>query len=136
DAFLSYSAAISATMRAWIFHTATSSGRMVNHPIGPTGSASEPAVTAALAAAEFASPRAASSGVLLGAVVDSGTSPTKLRIASAIFEAISRREIDFRLFSANMPIHSCPRSLPPQRQRGRSPLAQQISVSTPLSTTA
>src|SRR5882672_1172791 len=82
---------MSATMRAWIFHTASSSGTMVSQPIGPTGNASVPAVAAALAAAALATLRAAASGTGLGAVGELGTSPKKSRIAVATLVAMSPR---------------------------------------------
>lgn len=82
-------AAIFDTICACIFQTVIISGITVSQPIGPGGSESEPAASAALAAAVFAMLRERSAGVRLLVSLEAGILLTKSRIVSASFDTMT-----------------------------------------------
>src|SRR6187549_1100423 len=82
-------AAMSATICAWIFQTAMSSGTKVTQPRGPGGSASVPDAIAALAAAAFATARARAAGVRLLVSAACGIRPMKFTIVAARLFTVS-----------------------------------------------
>src|SRR4249919_2310208 len=94
---------MSATICAWMRHTAIISGRIVNQPTGPSGTAKAPAVSEALPAAVVIAARDSASASLLLRRVLGGTSPMESRIDWPMLAAVAMGDALVCFFVAAIP---------------------------------